>query len=77
MAQPSLSTDESMIDDDDVSLNSSGSEEEEEYTVEEILAERLSDDSTPLFLVKWENYSEERCGISIPIPLALCARCWI
>ena len=53
------------ITDDDISLNSSGSEEEEEYTVEEILAERLFDDSEVRYLVKWEGYPEERCDISI------------
>lgn len=51
--------------DDDLSLDSSASEEQEVYTVEEILAERLSDDSEILYLVKWEGYPEERCDISI------------
>jgi hypothetical protein len=51
--------------DNDFSLGSSSSEQEEEYTVEEILAEQLFDDSEPRFWVKWESYGEERCGIGI------------
>lgn len=53
------------ITDDDISLNSSDSEEEDVYTVEDILAERLFDDSVVRYLVKWEGYPEERCDISI------------
>lgn len=59
---------DSSMSDDDISTNSSDSEEEEEYTVEEILAERLWDDSDLRYLVKWENYGEERCDLSIPVP---------
>jgi len=63
---PNLSIDEN-ISDDDVSLDSSSSEQEEEYNVEEILAERLSDDSSSRFLVRWENYPDERCDFNILI----------
>jgi Chromo (CHRromatin Organisation MOdifier) domain len=52
------------MSDDDISLNSSDSEQEEEYTVEEIVAERVFDDTKPRYLVKWENYGEERCGLA-------------
>lgn len=52
------------MSDDDISLESSDSEQEEEYIVEEILAERVSDDVHPRYLVKWENYGEERCGLT-------------
>ena len=53
-----------LTSEDDISLESSESEQEEEYTVEDILAERVFDDSQPRYLVKWENYGEERCGLS-------------
>jgi Chromo (CHRromatin Organisation MOdifier) domain len=46
---------------DDIASESSSSSQEAEYNVEEILAERLSDDSSPRFLVRWENYPDERC----------------
>lgn len=73
--QCSLSAKESLSD-DDISLTSSDSEQEEEYTVEEILAERLCDDLTPRYLVKWENYGEHRCDICITlIPSLRCAAC--
>jgi hypothetical protein len=55
------------ISDNDVSLDSSSSEQEEEYNVEEILAERPSDDSSPRFLVRWENYPDERYDFNILI----------
>lgn len=59
--------------DDSISLNSSDSEQEEEYTVEEVLAERVSDDSIVQYLVKWENYGEERCELAFHIrPLHMC-----
>lgn len=57
------SSSEELVNDDEISLSSSGSEEQEEYTVEGILAERLLDDSSPRYLVKWENYGEERWAI--------------
>ena len=53
------------MSDDDISLDSSDSEQEEEYTVEEVLAERVLDDSEPQYLVKWENYGEERWGLTV------------
>ncbi len=72
--ESSLSTEE-LMSEHDISLDSSGSEQGKEYTIEEILAERLADDSTPLYLVKWENYGEERCDISIPyLSLQVCCR---
>jgi hypothetical protein len=55
------------MSDDDISLNSSGSDQEEEYSVEEILAECLSEDLSPRFLVRWENYGDERYDYSIPM----------
>ena len=57
------------MSDDDISLNSSDSDQEEEYTVEEIIAERTFDDLEPRYLVKWENYGEERCDYRILIPV--------
>ena len=69
-----LSAEES-ISDDAISLDSSDSEEEEEYVVEAILAERPAEDSSPRYLVKWEGYGEERCGIGILLPvLIVCFR---
>jgi Chromo (CHRromatin Organisation MOdifier) domain len=47
-------------EEDDISLHSSDSEQEEEYTVEEILAERGFEDEELRYLVKWENYDEDR-----------------
>jgi Chromo (CHRromatin Organisation MOdifier) domain len=55
-----LAIDES-ISDDDIASESSSSTQEAEYNVEEILAERPCDDSSPRFLVRWENYPDERC----------------
>jgi Chromo (CHRromatin Organisation MOdifier) domain len=70
-AKSSLSAEESTSE-SDVFLNSSDSEQEEEYTVEEILAERLIDDSHPRYLVKWENYGEERCDMKFPVCIPSC-----
>lgn len=61
------------IGDDDISLSSSDSEQEEEYTVEEILAERFLDNSEPQYLVKWENYAEERWGLAFHPHRLICA----
>ncbi|ERF73987.1 hypothetical protein EPUS_03801 [Endocarpon pusillum Z07020] len=62
--EQSLSAEES-ISDDAIFIDSTGSEEEGEYVVEAILAERVAEDSSPRYLVKWEGYGEERCGIGI------------
>jgi Chromo (CHRromatin Organisation MOdifier) domain len=68
MADESGSASGELVSSDDISLNSSDSEQEAEYMVEQILAERLSDDSRPRYLVKWEEYGEERCGLAFPSP---------
>lgn len=68
MADESGSSSGELVSSDDIFLNSSDSEQEAEYIVEQILAERLSDDSRPRYLVKWEDYSEERCDLASPPP---------
>jgi Chromo (CHRromatin Organisation MOdifier) domain len=69
MAEESNMSAEESMSEDDISLSTSDSEEEEEYTVETILAERVFEDSSPRYLVKWENYDEERCDIDISVPV--------
>ncbi len=72
MAHEQSPSAEESTSDDAISVESSGSEEEGEYTVEAILAERAAEDSSPRYLVKWEGYGEERCGIGISVPVPVC-----
>ena len=48
------------------SSDTSESDHEEEYIVQDVLAERESDDGVKLYLVKWENYSDERWDHNYP-----------
>jgi len=63
MATPSKSRPVFDEDDDTDSVNTDSTVESElqaEYSVEKILAERKSDQGTPLYLVKWEGYELHR-----------------